>query len=272
MNAAVSPYIAGEHRLALGVEPTDALRGTRVAAAIGMAAFRSPFLSPGSLQLEAAKVERHDTGLHVIRQRSDLPATVEIRIFDAPFARYSSDMDRRRFVPRHFRVPLLPIEQAEQNPPGHRIRRPAMFPGAAYDVPENLTGLRGRVTRGGQPLQWCRVEALAGGVLVGRAHGDDRGEFLLLVESRAAGPGDLVVPLTVEVRIFGRLVPSPNPGQEPIAADPLWDLPVEILPAPGAPDPVSSSQQMPAGYGQLGSRNVNLTLGLLRGGEPVFAV
>ena len=70
------------------------------------------------------------------------------------------------------------------------------------------------------------------GVVVGRAHGDDRGEFLLLLGPGAATGPDLAFPIQATVTVFG---PDPPPPPGPDAAlDPLWDLPLEGVPPVGA--------------------------------------
>jgi hypothetical protein len=93
--------------------------------------------------------------------------------------------------------------------------------------------------------------------VVGRAHGDDRGEFLLLLDSAASGLGDLSLTLTAEVTVFG----PPGPG--PVSNDPLRDLPIETLAAD--PDDVSPGEKLPAGYAATvhSSRAVDFPLGVL---------
>jgi hypothetical protein len=125
-----------------------------------------------------------------------MDSPIAIRMYDAA----------RRFVPRRISYPL-PVAIASQGPPS-RVRRPVLYPGAAYDVPQTATGIRGRVTWNQPavnevPARWVRVEAAINGEVVGRAHGDDRGEFLLLLRSEAGGLGDLPVPLVAQVTVFG---------------------------------------------------------------------
>jgi hypothetical protein len=99
-------------------------------------------------------------------------------------------------------------------------------------------------------MRWAIVEATLPDtdVLVGRTRSDDRGEFLLLLGPEAAPDSD--IPRYIEARVsvagpFEFPVPSnPDlPGQ-----DNLWDLPLEVLPDPGLPDPVSGGVAYPAGY------------------------
>ncbi len=265
--------------LAIGFEPLDALRGGRVGTPLR-------FEIEGPLPLHAAAekasyrktiglgplrpvVDRHDSCLFVLLYHQPQPysqpphepmpvaGVVNLRIYD----------HRRRFVPRRFALPLPPLV-AENDPPiGSRVRRPVLFPGAACDISSRSTGIRARVLRGGLPLRWARIEArLEGsGALVGRAHGDDRGEFLLLLDTAAAPAAELVDPLEVRVIAYAPAsAPLPVPADLP-SQDFLWDLPLEVLPAPGAPDPVSAGEVLPAGYVETASssRLVPFRLGRL---------
>jgi hypothetical protein len=262
-----SRYAVRDHQLAIGIEPVDALRGQRVMTPLRMTADRLPLTS------KVARMERHDSGLHAIRYQPDLPLDrIAVRLFDAREPLYSLAADRRRYVPRRLEIPFRTAVQADVQPAAHRIRRPRFFPGAAYPISDTATGVRARVMRGASPLRWCRVEARVGAELVGRAHGDDRGEFLLIIQPEASGVGDFLDPFDVAVRVYGRAANPVPPSPETPSIDPLWDVPLEVLPAPGAPDPVSTGDQLPAGYVELAARDVNLTLGRLRGGEPDFAV
>jgi hypothetical protein len=150
-----------------------------------------------------------------------------------------------------------------------------MFPGAAYDTSETATGLRGRAVwappPGDAPVRWARVEATVNGTRVGRAQGDDRGEFLLLLDSAAGGIGDLPVPLTARITVFAPPAP-PVPTDPDQARDPLWDLPVELLAGLADPDDVSTGERLPAGYVSTASstRTVTFEPGRLSSEEPAF--
>ena len=256
MNAVVpAAYAERLQRLAVGFEPLDPVRGGRVGHPLRFeveGALPRPPADPRSSYRHVAfqqvppVVDRHDSCLHALLFQPGLPGdagrTVDLRVYD----------HERRVVPRRFRVPVLSIAdaEAEPRPAALRTRRPVLFPGAAYDLSERSTGLRARVTRGGRPMRWTRVEArLEGsGAIVGRAHGDDRGEFLLVLAPAAAPLVELSDPLTVRVTVSG-------PAAEPVPAtpalpeqDPLWDLPVEVLPDPGLADPVSPGVDFPTGY------------------------
>jgi hypothetical protein len=98
------------------------------------------------------------------------------------------------------------------------------------------------------------VEATAHGAIQAgpwRAHGDDRGEFLLVVGSlpiMQAQQRSLTVDLDIVVR--ARPVPPPGtPVDSPAQsrADPLWHMPLEPLAALDPADPVAAGEVLPAG-------------------------
>jgi hypothetical protein len=257
-------------RLALGIELLDGQRGSRVA-------------QPLPVVLEGApgeRLARHDSCLYALTYRRGLyrpppepadPVLVTLR-FLAP---------QRQYVARRLQFRLLdPSTLAaadDADPPAgdpallgrRRIRKVTLFPGAAYDVGPTATGLRGRCRRAsdGTPVRWVRVEAwtqdaFGGRVdLVGRAHGDDRGEFLLLVRPGASGVGplDLGAGLSLVVDVHAPPVPDDVPMADR-AADPLWDLPVEHVSAAGPADAVTLGERIPAGS-TLTSRIETFTLG-----------
>jgi hypothetical protein len=265
-------YAERLHQLAVGFEPLDPVLGGRLAHPVRFECdgpLPRPFTRSGPYRRAARDgqvvpvVDRHDSCLWALLYQTGVAeGTVDVRIYDPP----------RCYVARRFRVPLLPVSTLAAGEPAaltrtRRVRRPALFPGAAYDISSRATGLRGRALRGGQPLRWARVEARLepGGVLVGRAHGDDRGEFLLVLANAASPPSELVDPLDVRVTVFGPAV-APVPVPATLAADdPLWDLPLEPLPAPGDPDPVSPGEALPAGYSATptSTRIVSFRLGRL---------
>jgi len=282
MNAVVPEgYAERLHRLAVGFEPLDPVRGGRLAHPVRFECdgpLPRPFTRSGPYCRVARDgqvvpvVDRHDSCLWaLLYQPGIVEGAVDVRIYDPP----------RRYVARRFRVPILPVASLALGEPApltqaRRVRRPALFPGAAYDISSRATGLRGRAVRGGGPLRWARVEARLepGGALVGRAHGDDRGEFLLVLANAASPPSELVDPLDVRVTVFGPAV-APVPVPATLAADdPLWDLPLEPLPTPGDPDPVSSGETLPAGYfaSPTSTRIVSFRLGrLISAPDFVFA-
>ena len=143
---------------------------------------------------------------------------------------------------------VLSAEEAGTDiPTTSRAWRPFLFPGAGYDVPAAATGVRGLVTRAGEPVRWTRVEASVAGEVIGRAHGDDRGEFLLVLGQNPQAAAELVSPLAVTITVFAR-----DPALPVDRGDALADLPVETPAGPGAtPDDVSAGIDLPADYAQL---------------------
>lgn len=276
-------------RVALGLEPLDSERRTRVAHPVAVTFDAAP---PGRAR---PPIERHDSCLHVLRYYEASEDLVEMNISEAS-GRYGTrrvgfpilpsstvalrfDDPARRFVPRRLSFPLLKAAVADAAPfnPRLRIRRPVLFPGAAYDVSNSITGLRGRVLRGGKPVRWARVEATLPGttVVVGRAHGDDRGEFLLLLGTNASPLGDLE-DNTLEIRVTAfapvlALVPADPSVPE---LDPLWDLPLEKAALTGLPDPVSAGEVIPPGYASTltSTRIVKFVLGKLQSGIDPFVI
>jgi hypothetical protein len=181
----------------------------------------------------------------------------------------------QRFVARRLRVPLAdPTDPAllDAVPLSKRSFIPRLFPGAAYDVTDSgATGLRGRVVRDDPahpsatiPVRWPRIEARRGSTVVGRAHGDQNGEFLLLLESGAVAAADLPAPFTLSVEAFAPPLPSQPPALV-LATDPLWDVPLETVAALGAlSDPVAAGAATPVGYTRSsGSQPITFTFGAL---------
>lgn len=282
------------HRLALGLEPLDAARQTRVPFALAVALENVPDGPAAGLPLP--HLVRHEAGRYVLLYAPGLVPPVEFRIVDAGSRRGRRRnggvsapelRDARRYVPRRFRVALATEQQVltgertgNEVSLARRVRRPALFPGAAYDVSASATCLRGRVLRQQPPpaepapMRWARVEARTNGVLVGRAHGDDRGEFLLVLGIDSAHTGDLVVPLPVDVTVTGPTArPVPAAADLP-RRDPLWDLPVEEVPPANVTDTVSSGEDPPPEYvpGVSVTRTVNLPLGRITSGIAPFVL
>jgi hypothetical protein len=257
------------HRLGLGIEPLDAARALWPVRRVDVVLDGLPTETrdaPDDLSgLDRAvtgltPLFRNPTGRFVLLHDPDLDTTLDIRISDR----------RRRFVPRRLSYKVPAAAEATAG----RIKRPRLFPAAAYDISDTATGLRGRVTwdsaADAEPVRWARVEATLDGQVVGRAHGDDRGEFLLLLEPAAGGVGELSPPLIVQVTVFAPAAPPTPPSAEVEEHDPLWDLPLEADGLPGDPDDTGAT--LPAGYAATPSstRPVTFELGLLRSDEPPF--
>ena len=266
-------------RLALGLEPVDAARAARVRSGVVVAVEDVPHPMVRLAALEPGEdvgdvlpaMDRHPSSHYVLLHGRSVSVPVTVRLFDR----------RRTFVPRRLLIDVpseATVSAPETNaalvpvPLWRRVLRPRLFPGAAYDVTSTATGLRGRVLRAGDPMRWARVVATLAGTneVVGRAHGDDRGEFLLLLNfeprpNRIWNPSD---PLPVAIDVWG-----PDPRPTPPAAepslprvDPLWDLPIEepqIRP-PGTRDPVEDGTEPPGGYRATAGGPVDVKLPLGR--------
>jgi hypothetical protein len=251
-------YVEDIQRLALGIEPIDSQRLHRIARPVSITVERPP--KAGA----KPAVVRHPSCLHALLYYPALVDSVDVRVFE----------NLRQFVPRRFTIPLHTLATVDNFPSADRARRPYLFPGAAYELDACATGIRGRVLRGGNPMRWARVQATlpVGGQVVGRAHGDDRGEFLLVIGPNAIPVGDLVNPLTLRVTVFGpHSIPVPATPDLP-SLDPLWDLPLEAPPAPGSPDSVSTGEALPANYTASTAVNIDFNLGELRTGLAAFTI
>lgn len=255
------------HRLALGVVPLDAIRGNRLIRPIhvevdgalpkllrGARAGHRHNLPPKSTW---PVVSRHASGLYALLAQPALvhPAlgkTVSLRMHEPD----------RFYVPRRLRVPL------PKDPADAAINwiTPALFPGAAYDMSERATGLRGRVLRDKRPMRWARIEAvLSGGhqhTVVGRAHGDDRGEFFLLLSPQASQFGELQGrTLDIDVLVYGPANPPQPDHPELPVLDPLWDLPIEDVDGDATADVVSAAEKLPPSYELLARRCLTFPVG-----------
>ena len=267
MNQFTAPRFAENiKRLALGLEPLDGGRGGRIPHPVQV-------IVPGSLAgLPRPVVDSHDSCLHALLYQPGLAASIDVRMED----RF------RRYVPRQIRYPILTLLQAEALDYANRVRKPVLFPGAAYDAVSLSTGVRGRVTRGAGPgapfVRWSRIEARRSGsnTVIARAHGDDRGEFLLLLPPAASQGSELVDPLPIRIDAFGpALAPAPSSSAIP-EMDPFWDLPTETAVAldPVNPfaDPVSAGDLLPAGYSATTGRTVEVPLGTILSVKEPFQI
>lgn len=275
-----SRYVEVIQRLALGIEPLDAQSAKRLSYALQVVYDVAPFGLP------RPPIERHASNRYALRYQPGLTIPIDLRFFDSPERFYKREYDRRRIVPRRLSIPILTLDKVEEeelqeaeaaSKPAkdfrRRIRRPVFFPGAAYDFITTATGLRGRVMRGGKPMRWARVVATgAGGIVAGQAQGDDRGEFLLLINAKVTSGSSLPKPLDLSVSVFGPVTaPTPVPVSLP-ETDPLWDLPLETLAGPGEDDPVAAGERLPADYTATIMRTVRFTLGKCISGEPDFTL
>ncbi|WP_250002278.1 hypothetical protein [Actinoplanes sp. M2I2] len=161
----------------------------------------------------------------------------------------------RALVPRRLRLRLHhdPVPADPPDPLYRRIFRVHLFPGAAGGPGPGATVIRGRVTRPdadgiAQPVRWVRAVARdEDGDDLGWAHGDDRGEFTLIVtgpDGVLTMPPDLL-PVLVTVTVPPDGVPPPGDPLVP-QVDPIWDLPVETTFADADPltDPVRTGRSL----------------------------
>ncbi|AHH99480.1 hypothetical protein [Kutzneria albida] len=215
------------HRLALGVQPIDGGTGLQLGGRV-----RVGRETPAG---RYEPLESNGTGRFKLRHGPGVGDRVTVRVHDP----------LRQFVPRRFSIPLWTLAEVTSGPyvpTASRLLRPWLLPGSAYPAPSGATGIRGRVIHSGQPVCWPRITALGpGGVRVGWAHGDERGEFLVLISTTGTLPPPAPSLLPVEL-----VVCAPREGA---------DLVVEPVPrstAPPAPGDLDNEllrgQSTPAGY------------------------
>lgn len=272
-------YDRRTQRLALGVECVDTARESELVHPVRMEIeWREPHTPPtprehyafSQLAIRPLGLIRSTSGRYSLSYFPTIREQVTLRIYD-----YG-----RHYVPRRLRIPLhtlsevLAMEDAE-NPDyiRGRVRRVALFPGAGYHPPSNITALRGRVIRDGEPMRWTYIDARLpdGGPRIARARGDDRGEFLLMLPPDAMPASDLSTTLDIDVSVAGPAVAPTPPSTEVADQDPWWDLPVEEVPPIGAVDDVSPGETVPAGYVTTPSatRTVEFVVGRVLTGRDV---
>jgi hypothetical protein len=296
-----SRYVTRFERLLLGIQPIDGIRGNPLAHSVDIAIEqRKPFVDPLSdLQqrwlrsLAYARMPlsdswrhatRHDSGRYVITYEVPAGQYIDIRILDKS----------QHIVPRRLRIPLADLgapeslDALDSLAPERRSRFPVLMPGANYDVTERATGLRGRVviSDGGTPakqipLRWPRVEVrrITGGSPFAWAHGDQHGEFLLILPPEAIAMPSVEIPRTLELKVtaFGRRgIPANAPPDLVRKADPFWDIPLEEIAPPNvAPnvDATSLGRAIPPDYDGSNSQNVTFTYSrLISSGIPPFDI
>jgi hypothetical protein len=271
-----SSYIETVWRLAAGIDPVCALGGAAPLPGVQLALERVP--KPHPVPAGAGTIGNYDVGIGlptvwrngvgrfaITYSVPGLASPAAVRLYDT----------KRRYVPRRFRLPvptqaaIVSAEQAAESAPWppipSRVFRPTLYPGANRGAQAGATVVRGRVLRSdGSIARWARVSAIdAGhGYPLGWAHGDDRGEFYLVLLSSDAGlftvsSGLVGVTLTISARPVPVTIDSPAESE----ADPLWDLEVETLPPPGSPDTVSDGRTPPPDY----STAITATLSFVKG-------
>ncbi|MGW3668110.1 hypothetical protein [Streptomyces sp. NPDC005141] len=275
------------HRLALGVQIVDALRAEPADVEVALEEVPRPYEVPAPTSLEAAAAMLYNPGIGLPRlHRGRRPGRFRLMFGDrtAPPVRMRVYDTARRYVPRRLEVPFAPLADvlAEEAPgvrPASRARRIDVFPGTAYGPQANATGIRGRVVdSAGVPVPWVRVTArhpaaqpLEQDGVLGRAHGDDRGEFLLVlgVPPTYANPSAF----TFEVLLDLAARPAPPLGG-PVGTreDPLADLLLETLPRVGIADDVSGGATVPAAHSVHFTVTVPLQLGRLVSPQSPFTL
>lgn len=279
-------------RLRLGIELADALGRPGPVAGLGVFSENVPRPHPlprSPRTLSPSGGTSDDIGLPGVRQNPSGRFAIAFTARD-PAVQDRLDLrvvdPDRRYVPRRLSIPVptlaavLAAEGAHDLDPAvplaPRGGRPRLFPGAAYGTHAGTTIIRGRATwgAGGPPVQWARIEAtadVAGHSGPWRAHGDDRGEFLLVIGSLSVVQAQQLS-LTVDVNVVVRARPVPPPGtpvDSPAQSrrDPLWHLPVERLATLDPSDPVAAGTALPPGYTATASQVVTC-----RRGQPVRPV
>jgi hypothetical protein len=229
------------HRLALAVEPVDArtgrlASGVRVGHETARAAAAAGLRRRGQGALDP--LARHTTRAgdrFLLRHGPTVGGRARIRL----------DGAARRWVPRRFDVPLWTLAEVEaaDDVPGRtasgpfvpalsRLLRPWLLPGSGYVLARGTTGARFRVLLAGAGVRWVRVEAFGeGGQRAGWAHGDERGEVLLVVDGPVVAPSR-PFHVVVAVRVHW---PDPAQQPQPDPLDPLADLVVEPITRSAAP-------------------------------------
>ena len=253
-------------RLHLGVELVDALGGTGPTVDVGLhhenVAVPAPL--PGALVASTGgPTARPPFGR--VDQAAGLPG-----IGRSPSGRFAASFGQRglealdpadritlritsprnRYVPRRLSVPVPLLVDVEADERVKRTCRPHLYPGAASGRRAGETVILGRALwdNGGDPpvdpVRWARVTARTHDAVpdvdpaappdhpvLGRAHGDETGEFVLVLGPL---PVELAAPVsstvTVDITVAGRAaLPVPLPSPTRSTADPLWDLPIEVL-------------------------------------------
>lgn len=255
-----SRYSELVQRLGLGIEAVDALRDGRIPYPLAITFDEVP------LGLPRPQIMRHDSAAFALLLDERVGDEIVVRLFDSARTVWSASADRRRFVPRRLRIPLVSADGTVTL----RARRPLLYPGATYDVSDCATGMRGRVLRAGAPVRWARVHAIdpETGQRVAIAHCDDHGEFLLVVQPNAGGTAELANPLPLELHVH---VPTPPVVDAAVKLlDPLWDLPVEQVAEPGQTDTTCAGTPPWAQWTDVATVTRNFTLGtLMRGVAPL---
>ena len=259
MNNAAEALV--QKRLLMGIAPVDAIsqQDLRFPVRVDLETI-SPHLSAlhegeyshrqYALSNTPKGFSRHPSGRYSLHYYPTASDQAQLRIYDL----------YRRYVPRRLLMPLVTIEEillSEQNQIqnylSQRIAYPLLYPGAAYPIHTRATGLRGRILQNDMPLRWAFIEARSNtdsSLVVARARGDDRGEFLLHIPPSAVPDISLSESFTFDLSIWARPQPLVPVPQDVASIDPYWDAPIEIVIDPLPDDSVSAGIAIPDDYVQ----------------------
>ena len=217
------------HRLALAVDCQDTVTHHRVATdvRIGREVPQEVLRRDHDRAWPCWDLIAKAAGRAMIMLDLHAPTMVRLRIADT----------RRRYVARRFDLPLWTLKEildAESAgspvPAASRLLRPWLLPGPASALSRGTTIVRGRVVRGTDPVRWPRITARGPGQqAIGWAHGDERGEFVLVIEDTGTLPPPAPTQLPVQLYMTARIPSTPNPS------DPYADLTIEPLPRSAVP-------------------------------------
>jgi hypothetical protein len=237
-------YLERIERLLVGLEVVDALSQLRITEPIRVVREIGRKRLPRELRLRLDRLldgtegqvplGRHETCLYSVFQGEIagerggvLPNNLVLRVTDP----------MRRYVPRRLLVDLTqprPVYILTRNIPGEPVRAPLeLCPGSNASLQSRTTTIHGPVRKTGLPARWARLElrqrsVTNTGALVGVAHGDDRGEYVLVVDARAGTVGALQNSLDLQLGVF--LHNPPAVAADKKLSDPFWDLPIDTQP------------------------------------------
>jgi hypothetical protein len=262
-------WLVRRQRLHLGLEPIDALGRPGPIGDVGVhhENVAEPAALPPGVDVPAGPATAPAFPMGAVGQGMGLPGLVRSRSgrFAISFAQYGLEpldddahivlrvtSPGRRYVPRRLSVPAPSLTDVVADELVPRACRPWLYPAATYGIGAGETAIRGRALWDAganpptEPVRWARVVARTHDAvevhhlddsmtlehpIVGRAHGDDNGEFLLVL-----GPLPLQLAVAassrvvVDVEVRGRAsIPLPLPSPSGSTGDPLWDLPIERL-------------------------------------------
>ena len=306
-----APWSERVWRLRLGIAPRDALGRPGPIGGLGLHSESVPkpwLVPPGPPEvldpgIGLPGIPQSPSGRFAVKYERDhvdapgAPKPLVVRIVDR----------HRAYVARRFSIPVPKLETVQDADAAHaadpaspltpRAFRPVLFPGSAYGTAAGATVVRGRVVweSNDRPAAWARVAARTadeieirddnGDViatlqpLLGRAHGDEKGEFVLVVGPVPSGLGlGIEMKLrTLDLSVRVQVRPEPpvtDPVESPTGSrdDPLWHLPVEDVASLSPTDPVATGDTVPAGYTAGVTKNVTCRLGTATRPAVTFVV